>query len=698
MVSASTGTLRMVSQSFQFTKQNSFMSGDVDPRFFFRDDISVYRSFCASTLNMYPVTSGAMTRRPGTAYYNALKANNNNIRLFDFVFNNQDFLLLEFGGNYIRFHKDSGTVQSGGSPYEVATAYNWSQIPDLEFAQLNDVVYIVHKDHPPRRLRRLADNNWTLQELSFRDGPYLDVNTTSTQLTLTVTTLPEFTVTANANVFSSSDVGRFLRVQIPSGSGAGLWFYGTITAFTSATEVTFEAVTTATSSLYPNGQATLDWRLGAFYTGNYPQEVTFYQNRLYLFKTPSHPSSGWASVVNEDFLFAPTQRVNGVEEITTTSAINFTLSSRSAASIQFAVGADTLLVGTESGLFSSATGTLTPSNFSLSLSSNIPLSDTSPLLVKGYIIAVSQLNNQVYSFRYSEEENSYTEQDLSVYWQHLFNANIRSIKYTSYPSPLIWFLMEDGTLLSMLFYPEQNSIGVTKHVLPDTEIIDIEVLPDLKSGFDRLWMHVKRRDVNSLVYLSKEYRSLFHSEDKPINARFLDYFLEYSGASVSFLSGLQHLAGEEVSYIGDGRVGKATVSSTGEVALGFEASNIAVGIPYDSHVTIMDAIFPQTVINSALASSFKYAHNMKVSMEDSLYCYAQMAATKKYKNSILPPVRYEISSTEDSSVVRELASGTTELKSIDLPENDRVSVKLWIDQPFPLTITGVSLAVSPTNM
>jgi Ubiquitin-activating enzyme E1 FCCH domain len=54
---------------------------------------------------------------------------------------------------------------SGGSArriYEIATPYADSDLPDIDYVQENDVLFLAHVNHEPRKLSRLADDNWML--------------------------------------------------------------------------------------------------------------------------------------------------------------------------------------------------------------------------------------------------------------------------------------------------------------------------------------------------------------------------------------------------------------------------------------------------------------------------------------------------------------------------------------------------------
>lgn len=59
---------------------------------------------------------------------------------------------------------NGGTVRR---VYEIASPYTSDEIRRVVFAQENDVMYLTHQSHPPRKLARLADNNWVFSTLSF---------------------------------------------------------------------------------------------------------------------------------------------------------------------------------------------------------------------------------------------------------------------------------------------------------------------------------------------------------------------------------------------------------------------------------------------------------------------------------------------------------------------------------------------------
>ncbi len=59
---------------------------------------------------------------------------------------------------------DKGPV---GSPYEVATPYAESELFDINYVQSNDVLTLVHPNHPPAEIRRYGAIDWRYETISF---------------------------------------------------------------------------------------------------------------------------------------------------------------------------------------------------------------------------------------------------------------------------------------------------------------------------------------------------------------------------------------------------------------------------------------------------------------------------------------------------------------------------------------------------
>ena len=80
---------------------------------------------------------------------------------------------------------DFDTWDGGGTVkavYEIVTPWSATEVFDLHIAAMADVVRVVHEDYLPRKLTRIADNNWTIETIEPDTGPFLDANTTTAKI------------------------------------------------------------------------------------------------------------------------------------------------------------------------------------------------------------------------------------------------------------------------------------------------------------------------------------------------------------------------------------------------------------------------------------------------------------------------------------------------------------------------------------
>ena len=214
-----------------FPIQASFSRGEISPRLWARADISHYPLALKECTNFTVMRQGGLTRRPGTRFINEVKDSTRKTRLIPFIFSTEQAYVLEFGHLYMRVYALGGIVTSGGSPVEIVTPYTEQQIFEIHYVQSADVLYLAHEAHAPRRVSRTSDTNWTISALVFKDGPYLDLESTGTTLTpagtghatpqMTGYTTPSGQVTATYtgdNAWRVFDRKKTDRVSVANGS------------------------------------------------------------------------------------------------------------------------------------------------------------------------------------------------------------------------------------------------------------------------------------------------------------------------------------------------------------------------------------------------------------------------------------------------------------------------------------------------
>ena len=101
------------------------------------------------------------------------------------------------------------------TPFEITSPYLTADLFQLKFEHSADVTFITHPDYESRRLSRLGDALWTLEEAGIATGPFRDQNTdTSKTITASATT---GTVTLTAIGHSPFVTGTIAGHE-PSGS------------------------------------------------------------------------------------------------------------------------------------------------------------------------------------------------------------------------------------------------------------------------------------------------------------------------------------------------------------------------------------------------------------------------------------------------------------------------------------------------
>lgn len=193
--------------------QGSFNAGEFSPLLYGRVDAERYKSGLATCLNMIPLLQGGAARRPGTRYVAETKDSGSaKSRFIPFQFSTTQAYMLEFGNGYIRFFANYAPILSGFVPYEVATPYSAAEALELGYTQSNDVLYLTHPNHAPRKLQRFGNTNWLLSKIDFQDGPY------------DVATLGTANVNRQSATFLTALVGTVTGIQNVLGSPIRIFF------------------------------------------------------------------------------------------------------------------------------------------------------------------------------------------------------------------------------------------------------------------------------------------------------------------------------------------------------------------------------------------------------------------------------------------------------------------------------------------
>jgi hypothetical protein len=228
-------------------QNNNFTAGEISPRLVGRTDIDRYGNAARLLVNVVPVIHGGAKRRGGTRYVAATKTSSVKSRNVPFVFSRDQAYMLIFGDLNMRIYAAGG----GALLAEVVTPYTAAMLPDIDYVQGADTMFISHPTVPIQRLRRFSNSAWDLSAAPFVTTPFDEQgHALAANLTLSAATVGAArTATASASVFLPSDVGRQLA------GGAGL---GTVVGYTSGTVITIDITIAFAGTALASGAWYLD--------------------------------------------------------------------------------------------------------------------------------------------------------------------------------------------------------------------------------------------------------------------------------------------------------------------------------------------------------------------------------------------------------------------------------------------------------
>jgi hypothetical protein len=222
--------------------QTNFTAGEITPRLYGRTDLDRYANAARLLTNAHAVVHGGAKRRAGTRLNAVTKlSGTRKSRLVPFVVSRDTAYILEVGHQYIRvFPSGSGALIA-----DFVSPYTEAMLPELDWAQSADTMFIAHPSVPIQRLRRFTGPVFDLAPAPFTTTPFDEQgHGLAANVTLSAATVGTGrTAVASSGVFLPSDVGR----QLVSGAGVAV-----VTGYTSPTTliVTVQIAFSATLLLF----------------------------------------------------------------------------------------------------------------------------------------------------------------------------------------------------------------------------------------------------------------------------------------------------------------------------------------------------------------------------------------------------------------------------------------------------------------
>jgi hypothetical protein len=335
--------------------------------------------------------------------------------------------------------------------------------------------------------------------------------------------------------------------------------------------------TTAAGKLYGHALKDLsaigEWRWGAWYTGNWPSTVTYYQQRRVFGGTDLEPQTVWFTKSADYYDFGdndPPQDDDGITLTIVSSQIN---------GVRWLLEGKELEIGTAAGIRTIGPNGNDPFS-GTSLDQGLRTSNGSakikPVKAGGTTIYVDYYGKKLREFVYDFQIDGFLSPEVTVMADHLFTDGIAGMAYQQEPDSTIWVYTDTGGLVSFTYDREQKIVGLTNCPVEGGLVRGMTSIPTT-SGTE-VWMVVERDSVFHLEKLAPIRETYSHIND----GVFLDGAIVHSGSQIAVVSGLWHLNGKTVKALADGMVYENIVVANGRAVLPVLATRVTVGLPFVS--------------------------------------------------------------------------------------------------------------------
>ncbi len=495
--------------------QTSFSGGEFGASLFGRTDIAQYANACEIVENFLVRSYGSAISTPGTKYIATVSDSTLKTRLIKFVFNRSDAYAIEMGPKYFRFYTNGGVVvTTGTTPYQLTHIYSESEIFDVQFTQLNDVIWLTHPDHLPQKLTRLAAASWTIADFAFLGGPFMDENTNAA-----ITITPSAT-TGTINITVSPTNSNLFTISTGTlGHHNSYWAIGGLAQTNSTTGLQEEGYVqityvtnsyTATATVIKNlkvSTATTKWSEGAWSAvRGYPARVTFHERRLFFARTAAEPQKVWGSKVFEFDNYALDTQADD-------DALNLALASNESNEIQWLASGKSLIAATYGGAFiinSGSTEPITPSNANASEEVGFGAEDIMPKRIGNFFYYIQRFGTKLRELFYLWDFDTYKAVDKTIFSPHILGDGVIDMDVAQHPEPILYCVLTNGTLATLAREVDQEVQAWSRQTTAGT-YSSIAIIPSQTGLYDEVWVIVERW-VNSV---QKRYVEQFQPIDLP---------------------------------------------------------------------------------------------------------------------------------------------------------------------------------------
>ena len=484
---------------------------------------------------------------------------------------------------------------------EIPTPYTEDEVFGIDFTQSNDVLTIVHQNHPPAEVRRLSPTSWTYTVITFLPtiatptAPTFSASSGGTNppvayfylcTAVAIDTLeeslpsPSFTFTIDL-----SQVNTFLDIQLPATVGAiRMNLYKLKNGIFSFAAQTLPGGIVRDNNIAPDANKTAPFLSNPFPSPlNYPGAVSYFEGRRVFAGTLNKKqnyfltASGTESNMNYSI---PTQDDDAISGRIVAREVNAILRIVPLANLLF------LTTGGEWKISPDNSDVLTPANAFPKQQSAEGASRVKYVIANGAVIFVHEAGSRLRRMEFKWQSNGWNTDDITVLAPHLFALKrIVDLAHQKAPHRIVWAVRSDGALLGVTYHPEHEVTAWHQHGTRG----EFESVACVKEDTEYpVYAVVKRRinDTYDVRYIERSHTREIDDADIA-DSFFVDAGITYDGDPANVIGGLWHLVGEEVVILGDGAVHpRQVVDSLGRITLelGVEVSKAQIGLGYVSRL------------------------------------------------------------------------------------------------------------------
>lgn len=398
-----------------------------------------------------------------------------------------------------------GAYVSGGTVariVEVKTPWTYAELKEIQFAQTDDTMYVMHNSHEPVKIKRGTSHDvWTIRTYARTADPFATYAATTT--ITGITKAANAVVTTAAHGYSNGDKVKFAAVVGMTEINGQTGTVTVINVNSYSVDIDSRNYTAYTSGGTAAKVLTSDW----------PAAVTFFEGRLVYGGTPLKTQTLFFS---KSFLYDDmTTGTNAAD------GMQYTLASEESNAIQWLTsGQEYLIVGTFGGPFKvqgNDKNALTPTNIRVTPATNFGCERQRPIRLDNVVMFTQRGGLTLRSFQYDTLSDSFKAVDSNLISDHITASGLLEIALQTGRPDVIWGILNNGRMIGLNYKQDEAVQGWFQYDTKGSFISTTAI--SQAAGADQHWVCTERSIGGVTKYMMEYFK------DQPVIPRREDYFL-----------------------------------------------------------------------------------------------------------------------------------------------------------------------------